>query len=171
MKCWDVLILPGHQGIPNVEQCVYFGHLANEPEACVAMTGCAGSEDVELTILSTHNEVSHTFKWLKEGDVEILRRRVLMKIISFIHSAIIIFYEMKGGKMLRSRIKASNIPALHWLIFLFDFGIHRTLYRIINCISKSNPKNTLGSKFDLKFFYLSFRSVHIVLLLFNFIGQ
>ena len=79
LKCWDVLILPGHQGIPNVEQCVYFGHLANEPDACVAMTGCAGSEDVELTILSTHNEVSHTFKWLKEGDVQILSRTVLMK--------------------------------------------------------------------------------------------
>ena len=73
--------------------------------------------------------------------------------------------------MLRSMMKASNIPPLDQLIFLFDFGIHRTLYRIINCISKSNPKNTLGSKFDLKFFYLSFRSVHIVLLLFNFIGQ
>merc|ERR1711971_495314 len=67
-------MIQGHQGIPNVEQCVYFGHLANEPEACVAMTGCAGSEDVELTILSTHNEVSHTFKWLKEGDVQILSR-------------------------------------------------------------------------------------------------
>jgi len=57
-----------------VEQCVYFGHLANEPEACVAMTGCPGSEDVEFTILSTHNELSHTFKWSKEGDVQILSR-------------------------------------------------------------------------------------------------
>ena len=77
LKYQDVLILPGHQGISNVEQCVYSGHLANEPEACVAMTGCAGSEDVELTILSTHNEVSHTFKWLKEGNVQILSRTVL----------------------------------------------------------------------------------------------
>merc|ERR1711935_1325928 len=67
-------MIKGHQGIPNVEQCVYFGHLANEPEACVAMTGCPGSEDVEFTILSTHNEVSHTFKWSKEGDVQILSR-------------------------------------------------------------------------------------------------
>merc|ERR1711971_748093 len=67
-------MIQGHQGIPNVEQCVYFGHLANEPEAWVAMTGCPGSEDVELTILSTHNEISHTFKWAKEGDVQILSR-------------------------------------------------------------------------------------------------
>ena len=74
----EILILSGHQGIPNVEQCVYFGHLANEPEACVAMTGCPGSEDVEFTILSTHNEVSHTFQWTKEGDVQILSRTVLL---------------------------------------------------------------------------------------------
>ena len=78
LQFWEILILLGHQGIPNVEQCVYFGHLANEPEACVAMTGCPGSEDVEFTILSTHNEVSHTFKWSKEGDVQILSRTVLL---------------------------------------------------------------------------------------------
>ena len=74
----EILILSGHQGIPDVEQCVYFGHLANEPTACVAMTGCPGSEDVEFTILSTHNEISHTFKWSKEGDVQILSRTVIL---------------------------------------------------------------------------------------------
>jgi len=61
-----------NQGVPNVEQCIYFGHLVKEPEACVAMTGCVGSEDVEFTILSAHNTGSHMFKWSKEGEVQIL---------------------------------------------------------------------------------------------------
>ena len=115
----EILILSGHQGIPNVEQCVYFGHLANEPEACVAMTGCPGSEDVEFTILSTHNEVSHSFKWSKEGDVQILSlsrtvllKNKLMKRLLFIHSAIITFTKRKGKKILKSRMKASNMPLL-----------------------------------------------------------
>ena len=101
------MILSGHQGIPDVEQCVYFGHLANEPEACVAMTGCPGSEDVEFTILSTHNEISHTFKWSKEGDVQILSRTVillnkLIKRVLFIYSAVTsIFTKRKDEKMLK----------------------------------------------------------------------
>ena len=78
LQYWEMLILPGHHGIPNVEQCVYFGHLANEPEACVAMTGCAGSEDVEFTIFSAHNKDSHMFKWTKEGNVQILSQTVLL---------------------------------------------------------------------------------------------
>merc|ERR1712241_829297 len=56
----------------NEERCHYFGHLANEPEACVAMTGCVGSEDVEFMILSAHSHGSHILKWTKEGNVEIL---------------------------------------------------------------------------------------------------
>ena len=55
----------------NEEHCHYFGHLANEPEACVAMTGCVGSEDVEFTILSEHSHGSHILKWTTEGNVEI----------------------------------------------------------------------------------------------------
>ena len=65
-------------------------------------------------------------------------------------SAIIIFSKMKGGKLLRSRMKASNIPTLDQLIFLFDLDIHRTLYRIINCISKPKPRDILGGKFDVQ---------------------
>jgi len=67
-------MIQGHDGIPNVEQCVYFGHLANEPEACVAMTGCVGSDDVEFTIFSAQNKDSHMYKWTKEGNVHILSR-------------------------------------------------------------------------------------------------
>ena len=71
----DKIILRKHnhnEKDKNENECSYYGHLFKEKETCVAMTGCVGSEDVEFTILSTHNEVSHTFKWSKEGDVHIL---------------------------------------------------------------------------------------------------
>ena len=58
--------------IANEEHCNYAGHLLNEPEACVAMTGCFGSEDVHFTILSAHAEKSSMFKWAKNGNVEII---------------------------------------------------------------------------------------------------
>ena len=58
--------------IANVEHCNYIGHLAKEPEACVAMTGCFGSENVHLTILSAHAPESSMFKWTKDGNVEII---------------------------------------------------------------------------------------------------
>ena len=56
----------------GLDRCHYFGHLANEPKACIAMTGCVGFEDVEFTILSTHAKTLHMFKWTKDGNVEIL---------------------------------------------------------------------------------------------------
>ena len=40
--------------IASKERCHYIGHLANELTACVAMTGCVGSQDVQFTILSKH---------------------------------------------------------------------------------------------------------------------
>ena len=55
----------------GVERCHYNGHLENEPEACVAMTGCVGTEDVELTIFSSHAE-SNIFRWTKDGKVEVI---------------------------------------------------------------------------------------------------
>ena len=58
--------------IANEEHCNYIGHLAEESEACVAMTGCVGFEDVELTVLSTHATYSPMFKWTKDGNVEMI---------------------------------------------------------------------------------------------------
>ena len=58
--------------IANEDHCNYLGHLANEPEACVAMTGCFGSEDVHFTILSLHAEESSLFMMTKDGKVEII---------------------------------------------------------------------------------------------------
>ena len=50
--------------------CNYFGHLSNENDACVAMTGCIGSEDVVFSIMSRHAEKSSNFVWTKDGHVQ-----------------------------------------------------------------------------------------------------
>merc|ERR1712156_1335709 len=54
----DTLVLSRYHSseedrIAGVEECHFIGHLEKEVDACVAMTGCVGSEDVDLTILST----------------------------------------------------------------------------------------------------------------------
>ena len=50
----------------------FFGHLEGEPEACVALTGCPGSDDLEFTILSEHSPDT-MFKWFKNGAVEAIK--------------------------------------------------------------------------------------------------
>ena len=50
--------------------CNYFGHLSNETDACVAMTGCIGYEDVLFSIMSRHAQKSSNFVWTKIGDVQ-----------------------------------------------------------------------------------------------------
>merc|ERR1711910_177418 len=54
------------------EGCHFSGHLEKDSEACVGMTGCIGSEDVEFTILSNHATGSGLYKWSKDGNVELL---------------------------------------------------------------------------------------------------
>ena len=44
------------------------------------MTGCVGSEDLDLTILSTHSGDSAMFKWTKEGNVEIVDNSDISKV-------------------------------------------------------------------------------------------
>jgi len=56
----------------GVEECRYFGHLENEPDACVVMTGCPGLEDLEFTILSKNVQDSPAFVWTVDGSVEIV---------------------------------------------------------------------------------------------------
>ncbi len=51
------------------EECNFIGHLAREKSACVAMTGCPGTEDVEFTIFSAHAHESPLYKWAKNGSV------------------------------------------------------------------------------------------------------
>merc|ERR1712086_1089885 len=73
----DTLVLERYyaneeERMERTEACHYIGHLANEREACVAMTGCIGSEDVQFTIMSTHATESPMFKWTIEGNVEVI---------------------------------------------------------------------------------------------------
>ena len=73
--------------IASKERCHYIGHLANELTACVAMTGCVGSQDVQFTILSKHAPKSSTFKWTKDGNVELMKVNMhlnCLKIYEFI---------------------------------------------------------------------------------------
>merc|ERR1712168_828994 len=59
----------------NKEHCNFIGHLENEPEACVAMTGCFGSGDVHLTIISKHVMRGSMFTWKKDGSVEVIDKK------------------------------------------------------------------------------------------------
>ena len=56
--------------VEDQEDCHYIGHLANEPDKCVAMTGCFGYEDVEVTILSEHASKSGMYRWKMDGSME-----------------------------------------------------------------------------------------------------
>ena len=56
----------------GAEECHYIGHLSKETNACVAMTGCVGSEDINLTIMSSHAKKSFMIKLTKENHVEII---------------------------------------------------------------------------------------------------
>ena len=56
----------------NADGCHFLGHLKNEQEACIAMTGCIGSEDVEFTIMSEHAPENGLFKWKLDGNVEVI---------------------------------------------------------------------------------------------------
>ena len=53
-------------------ECIFMGHLETETSACIALTGCPGIDDVELTIFSKHAERSGVMKWGKDGSVELL---------------------------------------------------------------------------------------------------
>jgi len=57
----------------------YFGHLENEPKACVALTGRIGLEDVEFTINSRHASGSNMYKWKKDGTVEVIKYPIRFK--------------------------------------------------------------------------------------------
>jgi len=56
--------------IEGNDRCNFIGHLAVETSACVGLTGCPESEDVELTIMSSRVNGSPLFKWKRNGDVK-----------------------------------------------------------------------------------------------------
>lgn len=50
--------------------CNYIGHLENEVTACVAVTGCLGKDDLEMTIMSKHAGASSMIILRKDNSVE-----------------------------------------------------------------------------------------------------
>ena len=47
----DTMYFAGEDRIEGEEICDYFGHLASDLTACVAVTGCVGAEDLDITIM------------------------------------------------------------------------------------------------------------------------
>merc|ERR1712029_170559 len=56
----------------EANECILMGHLEKETSAFIALTGCPGIDDVELTIFSKHAERSGVMKWSKDGSVELM---------------------------------------------------------------------------------------------------
>ena len=80
----DNLLLKKHSD----DHCHYIGHLEHEKEACVAVTGCLGQEDLELTVLSEHLDQSPMMRWKLDGSVEVIE--VLKDLLSLNFFAIFI---------------------------------------------------------------------------------
>ena len=59
----------------ELEHCNFIGHLEHEQDACIAMTGCPGTEDVEFTIMSKNSPES-SFLWKKSGEVQVLKNEL-----------------------------------------------------------------------------------------------
>ena len=53
----------------RAEDCHYIGHLEGEPTACIGLTGCPGSDDLDITIMSEHSNRA-MFQWLMDGSVK-----------------------------------------------------------------------------------------------------
>ena len=74
----DELVLEKHfpneeAQMENGDHCNYFGRLKNDPEACVAVTGCYGMDDIEFTIMSEHAPKENKFVLEKNGDLKVIK--------------------------------------------------------------------------------------------------
>mgnify|MGYP007015419963 FL=1 len=65
----DKLILSKHEDSEE-SHCHYIGHLENERDACVAMTGCVGQDDLDFTIYSQYLK-EPVLQLTKEGKVRL----------------------------------------------------------------------------------------------------
>ena len=81
----DELILEKHfpndeAGLENKEHCNYFGHLKNDLDACVAVTGCYGQDDLDFTIMSEHISGPNMFVLEKDGQVRAVENDAVFQI-------------------------------------------------------------------------------------------
>ena len=64
----------------GINRCNFIGHLAEETDACIGMTGCPESEDVEFTIMSSRLNGSPMYKWNRDGNVEKIIHPYMVKL-------------------------------------------------------------------------------------------
>ena len=77
----DELILEKHfpneeARMENKEHCNYFGHLKNDPQACVAVTGCYGQDKLDFTIMSDHSLYQNKFVLEKNGQLKAVKNQM-----------------------------------------------------------------------------------------------
>ena len=78
----DELILEKHfpneeARMENKEHCNYFGHLKNDPQACVAVTGCYGHDKLDFTIMSDHSLYQNKFVLEKDGQLIAVKNQMV----------------------------------------------------------------------------------------------
>ena len=71
----------------GINRCNFIGHLAEEPDACIGMTGCPESEDVEFTIMSSRLNGSPMYKWNRDGHVEKIIHPYMVKLYGYTYRA------------------------------------------------------------------------------------
>ena len=59
--------------------CRYFGHLSNEKDACVAVTGCHGKDEMEFTINSKNSGPGNNYVLHKNGQIELIEDAFLVQ--------------------------------------------------------------------------------------------
>ena len=59
--------------LERVEKCRFVGHLESNHKSSIALTGCVGTEDVLITILSSNPMIQKMFLWKMDGEVEELK--------------------------------------------------------------------------------------------------
>ena len=78
----DELILEKHfpndqARMENEDHCNYFGRLKNDPQACVAVTGCYGRDKLEFTVMSDHSLYHYMFVLENDGQLKAVENQML----------------------------------------------------------------------------------------------
>ena len=85
--------------------CNYVGHLAREKTACVAMTGCLGSDNVEFTIMSKHAADSNSFVWKKNGAIHAIHSEPNVSTLKYVISEHLhLFFSQKNSGLFLKNI-------------------------------------------------------------------
>ena len=71
----------------GINRCNFIGHLAEETDACIGMTGCPESDDVEFTIMSSRLNGSPMYKWNRDGNVEKIIHPYMVKLYGYTYRA------------------------------------------------------------------------------------